>query len=166
MRTWIRRLLIFWLPCLVISAGFGMLGFVEQWPIKSLRLAGLDFLQRTWPLELPDGQPTGVVVLDIDEPSLARYGQWPWPRILLAEIVDRALGAGATVVAIQSIFPEPDRMNPGEIAGYLGPLPLEVRERLMAMPQGDETLAAALKRGRTVLGANAHWEGVVTTMDR
>jgi CHASE2 domain-containing protein len=28
-----------------------------------------------------------VVIVDIDEQSLAKYGQWPWPRTLLADLV-------------------------------------------------------------------------------
>ena len=40
---------------------------------------------------MPESQPSGrVAVLDVDEPSLAQYGQWPWPRyrvaLLLAQL--------------------------------------------------------------------------------
>ncbi len=166
MRTWMRRLLVYWLPCLIVAGGLGALGFVETWPIKQLRLAGLDFLQRTWPLELPSGQPTAVVVLDIDEASLARYGQWPWPRVMLADIVTRAQAAGAQVVAMDIAFPEPDRIDPDQLARYLGPLPSEVRERLMALPNGDEAFAAALKQGRTVIGSLGHEHAAISTSKR
>ena len=50
-----------------------------------------------------------VVIVDIDEPSLARYGQWPWPRDLIARLVARLREAGASVVALDIMFPEPQR---------------------------------------------------------
>ena len=50
-----------------------------------------------------------VVIVDIDEPSLARYGQWPWPRDLVGRLVERLREAHASVVALDIVFPEPQR---------------------------------------------------------
>jgi adenylate cyclase len=50
----------------------------------------------------------GVVVVAIDEPSLAEIGrQWPWPRDLHARLVEKLRAAGATAIAIDLIFAEP-----------------------------------------------------------
>src|SRR5262245_35718953 len=50
-----------------------------------------------------------VVIVDIDERSLARYGQWPWRRDVIARLVARLRAARAAVVALDIMFPEPDR---------------------------------------------------------
>ena len=40
-----------------------------------------------------------VVIVDIDEKSLAAEGQWPWSRRRIADLVEAISGAGAMVVA-------------------------------------------------------------------
>ncbi|OAI49692.1 hypothetical protein AYO45_06870, partial [Gammaproteobacteria bacterium SCGC AG-212-F23] len=49
---------------------------------------------------------TVVAVVDIDDKSLLREGQWPWPRAKLAALVTQLQKAGTTVVAFDSIFSE------------------------------------------------------------
>ena len=59
------------------------------------------------------GRPSGrVVLVPIDENSLAQYGRWPWPRDLLGMLVRRILEAGASTVALDMMFPEPDLRAP------------------------------------------------------
>ncbi len=53
-----------------------------------------------------------VVVVDIDEKSLARYGQWPWPRYRLAHLLQRISERGAAGIALDLILAEPDRTSP------------------------------------------------------
>src|SRR3954449_4583389 len=57
-----------------------------------------------------------VRVVDIDEKSLAAIGQWPWPRDVLATLVDRLGGLGAKAIVFDMVFPEPDRLSPSRIA--------------------------------------------------
>ena len=54
-------------------------------PLQVLRLKTFDFYQRLEP-RVPTSQP--VAIIDIDEESLAAYGQWPWPRTVMARLVD------------------------------------------------------------------------------
>jgi CHASE2 domain-containing sensor protein/signal transduction histidine kinase len=69
-----------------------------------------------------------IVIVAIDDPSLAALGAWPWPLSVHAALLDRLTGAGARGVAFDILFMEPDRRG------------------------GDRRLADALKRsGRTVL---------------
>ena len=54
-------------------------------------------------------------IVDIDEPSLAKVGQWPWPRTKLAAIIDALKAAGARTITLDLILAgEPDRLSPGE----------------------------------------------------
>ena len=61
-------------------------------------------------------------IVDIDDASLARIGQWPWPRTRLAEIIDKLKADGARTVTLDLILAEPDRLSPAEFAKlFAGP---------------------------------------------
>ena len=53
----------------------------------------------------------GVVLIDIDEASLAAVGQWPWPRYRLAAMVDTLAASGPRAIVVDFFFPEPDRTS-------------------------------------------------------
>ena len=56
------------------------------------------------------GRPSGrVAIVEIDEPSVAQYGRWPWPRERLGLLVRRTLEDGAAAVVLDMMFPEADR---------------------------------------------------------
>lgn len=52
-----------------------------------------------------------VVVVDIDEASLSAYGQWPWPRYQLAELLQRIRRFEPRSIALTFILAEPDRTS-------------------------------------------------------
>ncbi len=56
-----------------------------------------------------------VVFVDIDEASLQKYGQFPWPRNLFGDLVLSMTEAGAAAIALDVLFPEPDRTSPQSI---------------------------------------------------
>ena len=56
-----------------------------------------------------------ILIVDIDERSLAEHGRWPWPRSLVAELVQRISGPGrAAVVAFDVVFAERERSDDGD----------------------------------------------------
>ncbi|BFR47646.1 CHASE2 domain-containing protein [Nitratidesulfovibrio sp. HK-II] len=59
----------------------------------------------------PSGRPDQVVIVDIDEESLAAAGQWPWPRYLTGGIVRRIAEALPAAVGVDILFSEPDRTS-------------------------------------------------------
>src|SRR6476646_11865542 len=79
-----------------------------------MRNAGFDQLQRVWPRVKPDDMP--VRIIDIDEASLAKLGQWPWSRKQLGKLIDELSALGAAAVAFDIVFPEPDRLSPSRVA--------------------------------------------------
>ena len=83
-------------------------------------------------------------MVDIDEQSLARYGQWPWPRTLVAELVRRIARARPRVLGIDIVFAEPDRLSPPEIARELTGLPGPLAEELANLPASERDLAEAI----------------------
>ena len=83
-------------------------------PVARLRLSVFDTYLNLSP-RTPDAS-FPVRIVDIDDASLARVGQWPWPRTRLAEIVARLQQQGARSVTLDLILAEPDRLSPGEFA--------------------------------------------------
>ena len=96
-----------------------------------------------------------MVVVDIDEESIRAFGQWPWARTRVADLVRRLTEAGAAAIAFDAVFPEPDRLSPALVAQGLETLDPALRETLARMPGNDARLAAAIAAGRVVLGQTA-----------
>ncbi|MEO8368197.1 MAG: CHASE2 domain-containing protein [Candidatus Solibacter sp.] len=92
------------------------------------------------------GTPSGQIVLvEIDEPSLAQVGRWPWPRDVLARLVSRLLDRGAATVVLNMVLHEEDRGTPS-VQGLPG-------------AANDEVLAGALSGKPVVLGHAFRFEG-------
>jgi CHASE2 domain-containing sensor protein len=96
-----------------------------------------DFLLRAARTTKPGPE---VVIVDVDERSLATVGQWPWRRDVIGRLVSRLRDGGATAVAIDVIFAETDRYGTHEYADA------------SANATPDTMLAATLHEGRVVLG--------------
>ncbi len=95
-----------------------------------------------------------VRIVDIDEASLARVGQWPWPRRELAEIVERLGKAGAATISVDLILAEPDRLSPAEIARHVRSAPelAPLGDLVSRLPSNDDRLAAEIAKAPVVLG--------------
>ena len=117
-------------------------------PLQSLRHAVFDQYQRWHPRPYVD---TAVRVIDVDEESLRRLGQWPWPRTRLAELVDRLKSAQAAAIGFDVVFAEPDRTSPAAVS-RLWPLPADGRAALARLPDHDDVFARALQGAPVVLG--------------
>src|ERR1700737_200774 len=77
----------------------------DPWIVNELKERTFDAYQRLQPrpyAELP------VRIVDIDEASITKYGQWPWPRKRLAALTHRLGDLGAGVVALDVLFSDPD----------------------------------------------------------
>ena len=61
-----------------------------------------------------------VRIADIDDASIAAFGQWPWSRTRLAALTNRLAELGAAVVTFDMLFSETDRTNPARIAQDVG----------------------------------------------
>ena len=97
-----------------------------------------------------------VVIATIDDRSIAQLGQWPWPRQVLARLVDALKDYKVKVIGFDAIFSEADKsdVTRAEIGEKLAGLGLKhdaIREILG--PSNDEAFAAAMaSQGQTVLG--------------
>jgi len=74
-------------------------------------LAGFDGWLLEWQEQLLAPPPNPVVVVEIDEASLATHGQWPWSRHKHAALVAWLDAAGAAAIGLDMIFAEPSRFG-------------------------------------------------------
>src|SRR5215210_107278 len=103
-----RRGLVYWLPlALLLAMVLAHVAIPKLFDRFSL--FAFDLYQSTRPRQTPDEMP--VLIVDIDEQSLKEIGQWPWPRTVLAQLVDKLNEAGAAVIAFDVLFTEPDRTS-------------------------------------------------------
>ena len=150
LRRWFsRRFGYARLLCLGILIGLAALRIADPAAIEELRVRTFDSFQRIDP-RAKTAKP--VVIVDIDEKSLAKLGQWPWPRTRIADLVANLTGLGAVVIAFDIIFAEPDRLNPDVAADTIRNLDEETRNKLRSLPSNDQVFADTIRRSRVVLG--------------
>jgi len=137
------------LICLALLLGLAVLRVADPAPVQELRVRVFDTFQRFEP-RVKTARP--VTIIDIDEKSLAKFGQWPWPRTRIADMIINLSRLGAAAIAIDVLFPEPDRLNPDAVADSMRYLDEATRIRLRTLPSNDQILADAIKRSRVVLG--------------
>ncbi len=120
--------------------------------IQSLRYIVFDSYQRISPSRLSAEFPVRIV--DIDEASLTRIGQWPWPRSVMATLVDHLGAQGAKAIAVDIMFPEADRTSPEQVLRWQPP---ERADRLKSLIQdwasNDGLFADAIGKHPVVLAA-------------
>ena len=121
-----------------------------------------DFYQTQKPREAPDNQERPVVIVDIDDESLASLGQWPWPRDVLTQMLQNLMKSGAISVGFDVIFAEEDRLSPNLVASRASARNLNPNtiKELEALPSNDTIFANTLKQSRVVLGQVARGSAI------
>ena len=97
-------------------------------PVRELRNMLFDSYQRLFPRARISAP---AMIVAVDEASLARYGQWPWPRARVAELLRTISADDPAAVGVDILFPEPDGTSPDG--------------------SGDAALARAIAGNRVVL---------------
>ena len=144
-----------WLPSLLglgLTLAFFSANIVKPAAIEQLGNLLFDSYQRAKPRIYNPGTP--VRIIDIDNESLKRLGQWPWPRTTLARLQNRLTQAGAGVIAYDIIFAEKDRTSPENILKVLSQNPAAKSDfsAVKTLQSHDRIFARALQRNQTVLG--------------
>jgi adenylate cyclase len=150
LRLWFQRRIGYArLACVALLVAFAALRVFDPPPVEELRIRTFDSFQLIEP-RVKTARP--VTIVDIDEKSIAKLGQWPWPRTQIADMIINLSKLGAAVIAFDIMFPEPDRLNPDIAANTIRYLDEVTRSRLRALPSNDQILADAMRRSRVVLG--------------
>jgi adenylate cyclase len=156
LRRWFARKFGFArLMCLALLVVFAGARLWDPPPIQELRLRTFDMFQLIDPRH-KTARP--VTIVDIDDKSLARLGQWPWPRTRIADLIQNLTSNGAVAIGFDVVFSEADRLNPDLVASQMRYLDEATRAKLRELPSNDQILSEAIKRSRVVLGETGQSE--------
>jgi len=141
-----------WIVAVLVLINALLLRAIDPPELSRLRDLAFDSYQRLKPRTYNPTVPVRIV--DIDEEALAEHGQWPWPRTIVARLVDKLTEQGAVVIAFDVVFAEPDRSSISrmvrDLVAYTDP---ETVQKLAAAVQdNDKVLADAMAQSRVVLG--------------
>nr|WP_170440368.1 adenylate/guanylate cyclase domain-containing protein [Ruegeria arenilitoris] len=121
------------------------------------RLIYFDVLQRLSPRAFDPDLPVRVV--DIDETSLENWGQWPWPRTLLTQMVERLGEYGAASIAFDMLFAEPDRYSPSRLLSDPALADILSAKEEAAQLDNDILFGAEVSNWPVVMGVAARLTG-------
>ncbi|WP_027530744.1 CHASE2 domain-containing protein [Bradyrhizobium sp. WSM3983] len=151
LRRWFaRKFGLARLACLALLIVFAGLRVWDPPPVQELRLRTFDMFQLIDPRDKKGVRP--VTIVDIDDRSLARFGQWPWSRTRIADMIVNLTNNGAVAIGFDVVFSEADRLNPDLVANQMRYLDDATRTKLRELPSNDQLLSEAIKRSRVVLG--------------
>lgn len=117
---------------------------------NNLRNLIFDYYQSVKPRT---GNESIVVIVDIDEQSLAKIGQWPWPRTQLATITNTLTKVGALAIGFDMVFSESDRTDPKALANIEELKSVSsLHEIISKLPSNDQIFGDAIANSPSVLG--------------
>ena len=102
-----KKILTHWTIAFVTLFVITFIGLKDPQVKEILRLKGFDLLLQSE--ERIQSQNIGIVT--IDEKSIEKYGQWPWKRDVLADLIIKLREQGAGVIVIPILFSEEDRLG-------------------------------------------------------
>ena len=120
--------------------------------IKSVSYLSFDLYQKVF----AEKKDSNVVIIDIDEKSLGKFGQFPWNRTVFAKILDQLNTSDPKAIGFDIFFTEKDKQSPEEIIKSYGLIPSDVAE-LQNLKSPDDLFAEKLKESKSiiaVLGSN------------
>src|SRR5215831_11345820 len=157
-----RARLTYLLLVVALIGGALFLRYQDPFFVRALRLIAFDHFQRLDPPKYDPELPVRIV--DIDEASLAKIGQWPWPRTTVRDLLAELAAKGAAVVAFDVLFAEPDRTSLEAIVKQLPASEAAAVTAAMAgRPSNDQQFADEIKKTPTVLSI-VLGQGTATTL--
>ena len=100
-----------WATALITLCALLYVHLNSNYVTELARLKQFDVLQQTDPVHIS----SDVAVVEIDEATIAKYGQWPFKRDIIAQFIWQLREAGAGVIVLPILFAEPDRLG-GDMA--------------------------------------------------
>ena len=83
------------------------IGLQDPWGKQILRLKSFDYLLANEPAT----PSQDITIITIDEEAIEKYGQWPWPRNVLADLIVNLRQAQTSVIVMPILFSEEDRFG-------------------------------------------------------
>jgi len=102
-----KKILTHWTIAFVTLFVLMYIGFKDPQVKEILRLKGFDLLLQSEPKE--KSQDIGIIT--IDEKAIEKYGQWPWKRDILADVIIKLREAEVGIIVLPILFSEEDRLG-------------------------------------------------------
>ena len=115
--------------------------------------------QKVFPLKKNDSD---VIIIDIDEKSLSKFGQFPWNRSIFAKIIENVDSTNPKAIGFDVFFSEKDKQSPEEIIKSYNILANDVINYLINIKGHDERFRQQLENSKSVLavlGSNVSSHG-------
>ena len=120
--------------CLFVTTLLVILRMMDPFFVETLRLKGIDYYQ----IKQEEVKSSNISIIEIDETSLDKNGQWPWNREIIAKGVERAFDSGAQLVVIPILFAEKDRLGGDEyFTNVLNELPVIIGQSASTKGKGS-----------------------------
>lgn len=136
---------------IIITVLFCLLYIFEPPFLKFLDLRFYDTVLRDHPVEKPAND---IIIVTIDEKSLDKFGQWPWPRYLTAHLLQKIRAYDPAVVGVDFLFAEADRTSLSAFVEYPGKT-IDTDQPSSKTPPtvtgNDQLLAETFRKGPFVL---------------
>ena len=114
--------------------------------VKSISFLSFDLYQKIFTLDKKESE---VVIIDIDEASLGKFGQFPWSRSVFAKILENVNQFEPKAIGFDIFFTEKDKQSPEEIIKSYNLIPTDVSE-LQEIKGHDEIFGEELKKTKSV----------------
>ena len=121
--------------------------------VKSISNLSFDLYQKVFTLKKTDSD---VVIIDIDEKSLGKFGQFPWSRSVFAKILEKVNQSNPKAIGFDIFFTEKDKQSPEEIIKSYNLIPADVSQ-IQNLKGHDEIFREQLEKSKSitaVLGSN------------
>ena len=105
-----KKLLTHWTTAFLTLFILTYIGLQDPWVKEVLRLKSFDYL-----LANEEVSPSkDITIITIDEEAIEKYGQWPWPRNVLADLIVNLRQAETGIIVMPILFSEEDRFGHDE----------------------------------------------------
>ena len=103
----IKKILSHWTIAFVTLFVVTFIGLQDPQIKEILRLKSFDLLLQSEPKEISQD----IAVVTIDEKAIEKYGQWPWNRSVLGDIIGQLREAEVGIIVLPILFSEEDRLG-------------------------------------------------------
>ena len=143
------KILTHWLTVLITLAVLVGLRLQDGGLTETARLKSFDYLQSTDDVV----ESKDVVVVEFDEQAIEAFGQWPWPRDYLADVINHLRGQGAGLIIMPVLFSEQDRAGKDDVLAQT----LQGNGIIIAQTGTTQTNKNAVPRGIAKIGDPIPW---------
>ena len=141
----------------IVVAG-GVTFFIAVFASSAIRSFDLSVYDKVWRLVSGSVHPESerrIIVVDIDETSIERYGSWPWPRNQMAELIEKLDESGVVLQVYDVVFPgeKPDNLS---LTNVLSKVP-SVMAQILALDSDEKIFRGRLQNGYSDLKCNTNF---------